>query len=384
MPRWEVKFDLHIAFDDPGLVKLISEASALARVIHGIPIPPTVRSELDRLNIHRAVRGTTGIEGSDLTESEVDNVLFAEPGEQVLPDSRQREEQEIRNAYAVFSLVAQTLDADPARPITEESICEIHRLTTQDIDYPNNVPGEYRSHAVHAGDYSAPPTGEDVRRLMGEFIDWLNQPGSSEWPDVVRAIAAHFYLISIHPFGDGNGRTARAVESYLLYQAGINACGFYSLSNYYYNRRQDYEAMLDHIRFASGADLTPFVKFAASGLVAELAAVHDEVLRQITKIAYRDYALQYLMMAGKIGTKAGSRMSELIRALVGYGELELDSPHIRNAYAGFSRKTLTRDLNYLVKEELIVRKGPRVRANLAIMEPFKISVPGESNPGSPG
>jgi len=376
LPRWNVRFDLNIAFSDPGLVKLISEAGALSRVIHGVPIPPFVRDELDRLNIHRAVRGTTGIEGSDLTEDEVEKVLLAQPNERVLPDSRRREEQEVRNAHAVFSLVAEILDADPTRPLTEERICEIHRLTTQKIDYPNNTPGEYRSHAVHTGNYSAPPTGGEVRRLMKDFIDWLNQPGAPEWPEIVRAIAAHFYLISIHPFGDGNGRTARAVESYLLYQAGVNACGFYSLSNYYYKHRQDYEAMLDHVRFTSGDDLTPFIKFAAGGLVAELNTVHNEVLHQITKIAYRDYAHQCLMISGKIGTKAGIRMFKLIQALAAHGEIQLDDPRVRDAYAGLSRKTLLRDLNYLEDQLLILKRGSVISANLEIMEPFKITVPG--------
>ena len=67
LPRWNVRFDLDVAFGDAGLVGLISEATALSKVIYGVPLPPFIRQEIDRLNIHRAVRGTTGIEGSDLT-----------------------------------------------------------------------------------------------------------------------------------------------------------------------------------------------------------------------------------------------------------------------------------------------------------------------------
>ena len=330
---------------------------------------------LDQLNIHRAVRGTTGIEGSDLSEEEVEKVLLTPEGEQALPDSRRREEQEVRNAFNVLKFVADTLNSDASRPLTEALICEIHKLTTQDISYINNEPGAYRNHGVSAGSYSA-PAHDKVRELMNAFVDWLNISGTSDWPPIVRAIAAHFYLISIHPFGDGNGRTARAVESYLLYQAGINACGFYSLSNFYYKNRADYEGMLDYVRFQSGGSLTAFIRFAADGLVGELELVHREVLDEITTVAYRDYARQQVLTSNKVGAKAGTRMFELLQVLAAHGTLPVEDPRVQHVYAGLSAKTLARDLSFLLREDLILRSGSELRPNLAVMEPFKIVRPG--------
>ena len=75
---------------------------------------------------------------------------------------------------------------------------------------------------------------------MTEFVEWFNSGVAASWDPVVRAVVAHFYLASIHPFGDGNGRTSRAVESFLLYGAGVNARGFFSLANYFYRNRQEY------------------------------------------------------------------------------------------------------------------------------------------------
>jgi cell filamentation protein, protein adenylyltransferase len=376
MPRWDVRFDLAVDFTSAELIRTVTRAEALADVIAGIPIPPYLRAFLDRLNIHRAVRGTTGIEGSDLTQAEVDRVLEAPDGKRVLPKAREREEQETRNADTVFRFVADLLVKEPGRPVTENLICEIHRLTTQDISYPNNVPGQYRSHAVSAGSYLAPATGEEVRRLMPEFVDWLNDAGVAQWPPLVRAIVAHFYLISIHPFGDGNGRTARAVESYLLYQSGVNACGFYSLSNFYYQRRQEYEAMLDHVRFQSHGNLTPFVMFAATGLVEELETVHSEVFDQVTLIAFRDYAREQLMRTDRLGTKAGDRMFhfllELAVAPVTVKELRSGTHPLAAHYKRRSAKTLLRDIGFLEENELIVRDGDRIAANLGVMETFKI------------
>lgn len=74
MPRWAVSLDTRVDVAHPDVVSLAAQADALARVINRIPIPPGVRQRLDALNILRAVRGTTGIEGSDLTEGEVREV----------------------------------------------------------------------------------------------------------------------------------------------------------------------------------------------------------------------------------------------------------------------------------------------------------------------
>ena len=114
--------------------------------------------------------------------------------------------------------VAELLESNPNTPITEELIKEFHFITTRGIDYANNVPGQYRSVPVHAGQYSPPDNAQDISRLMREFLQWFNTGLPKSWDPVIRAIAAHFFVVSIHTFGDGNGRMSRAVESYLLYQ----------------------------------------------------------------------------------------------------------------------------------------------------------------------
>ena len=128
---------------------------------------------------------------------------------------------------------------EPEAPLTEELVRHLHRTITQDIGYPNNIPGKYRTHPVRVGQYIPPGSGERVKALMAEFISRFNSEPMAYWNPVIRAIVPHFYVLAIHPFGDGNGRTARAVESYLLYQAGINVRGYYSLANYYYRNQPE-------------------------------------------------------------------------------------------------------------------------------------------------
>ena len=376
MPQWDVDFNCRLNLQDHDIVSWCAKVEALAEVIRGIPLPPGLQAMIDRLNILRAVRGTTGIEGIELSQSEVQEIMSAGPEEHVLPPSRQRAEQEVKNARNVMLFVAKTLNEEPNRPVTEDLIRRIHLLTTEGIDYPNNEPGVYRNVAVHAGTYVPPMTGDEVRQLMGQFIEWLNHGCAAGWPPVIRAMAAHFYLVSIHPFGDGNGRTARGLESYLLYQGGINARGFYSLANYYYQNRAEYEEMLDHVRFRTNGDITPFIKFALRGLLAEQEEVHREILGEVTLIAFRDFARETLAEDGKLGTKPGERMFHFLLELSAQpapiAEIRKGGHPSSKRYREVTAKTLSRDLNYLQKKELIRVEDGKVRPNIEIMTRFMV------------
>lgn len=374
MPTWDVSFDLRLAIDDPEIVRTVATVESMAAVIRRIPLPPSVQRSIDRLNILRAVKGTTGIEGTELTDDEVGRIMDASPGERVLPPSRQREEMEARNAEQVMKHIASELGSDPDLPLTEQLICTIHELTTSGIDYENNEPGVYRSHPVRAGTYVPPTTREEIVRLMGEFVRWFNEGPRRNWPAPVRAIVAHFYVVSIHPFGDGNGRTARAVESFLLYRGGINARGFYSLANYYYRFRDRYVALLDSVRFSSDHDLTPFVRFALDGLLGELEDVHSEVLAQVNIMAFTDLAREVLESRGRLGTKGGQRILNLLVALtakpVSLTALRRGLHPLSRFYRDVSAKTLSRDIKFLLGEDLVIIDGDELRANLEVMSQF--------------
>jgi Fic family protein len=369
MPTWDVRFDLNIDLSAPHVVSAVAQINAFSRINASLPIPPDVRLHFNRLYIHRAVAGTTDIEGADVTEEEVARILETDPTEPVLPRSRAREEQEVRNAAAVMDHIAALLTNDPDLPLTEALICRIHELMTAGIPYQHNTPGVYRSHAVSAGTYTPPRTHGEVTLLMREFSAWLRGSRAAALPPVVRAIAAHFYFVSIHPFGDGNGRTARAVESFLLYQGKLNALGFYSLANFYYQQRDAYIAGLDHARFRSGNDLTPFILFATRGLVGELQTVMSEVLESLTRIAYRDFVQNELARAGK-SAKTAARLYELVAGLsnpVLLAEIRRGTHALSHLYWRLNPKTLTRDIEFLQSLKLIVVTQGTVSANLELM-----------------
>ena len=348
----------------------------MAGVIRGIPIPPSVQQRLDRLNILRAVGGTIGIEGTELSEEEVSLIVDSPPDASPLGPGREREEQEARNANDLMEYVADYIRGNPNAQLSEPLILEFHRVLTQGINYPYNEPGRYRNHAVTVGPYRPPATGEDVRGVMTEFVHWFNTGIPTSWDPVIRSIVAHFYLVSIHPFGDGNGRTSRAVESFLLYKSGVNVRGYYSLANYYYQNRPEYIDSLNLVQMRGETDLTPFVAFALKGLVQELEVVHREVLDEVRTIAFRDYARESLTAAGKLGTPAGERQ---LSFLIGLSNNSASLKALRSGehpmsrlYRNVTTRTLSRDINVLKQEELIVVTGDEIRANLELMSQFTV------------
>ena len=352
-------------------MRAVERSRAIAETIRGIPVTAGVRRRLNALNIARAVRGTAAIEGTRISEEEALEVLDAPADVKVLPPDRSRDEREARNAQAVLEFVQRELRANPERRLDEPLIREIHRLTTEGVLYEGNEPGQYRDHAVTAGDYRPPASGREVRQLMTDFLRWFDQGAAAAWDPIVRAAVAHFYVVSIHPFGDGNGRASRGVESFMLYRAGINAFGFYSLANFYYQHRDAYVDALTAARFRSGGDLTDFVLFAVEGLASELEQVRRELMSMVQVIAFLEYAHQELEAVPGLGERRRARMLDLLRALTG---ARLDRAPFENVdtsaimagvYRRVGARTTQRDLRTLLDQ----REGQMV-PNVEIMAEF--------------
>ncbi len=372
MRSWDVHFNVKVKATHPEIVALAARCHALAYVIGNIPITPRIQEKIDGLNILRAVRGTTGIEGTEVTEEEVRDIMNASPDESILPPHRSRHEKEVRNADKLVRYVARLLHKIPKYPLSEDLIRKLHEITTENIDYLHNVPGQYRTFPVTAGNYMPPREGDKIQELMSHFISWFNEQEPVSWDSVIRAIVAHFYVVSIHPFGEGNGRTSRAVESFLLYKAGINARGFYSLANYYYQKREEYVYYLDKVRFETDSDITPFILFSLQGLASELENVHKEVLVEVKRIAFKDLARE--LLGDRLDTRAGRRLLNFILSLgdesVSLRDLRRGEHRLAGLYVGLAQKTLSRDLNYLRAKELILQDNGNIRNNIEYMDRY--------------
>lgn len=286
----------------------------------------------------RTIHGTTRIEGNSLNDLEVEEVL------ERLPNTRQKDALEVLATRAALSFVDE-IAPDPELVVDERVIREIHKRVLDDID-PTLRPGAYRRGENRVGDAEgnvifATALSGDVPDMMHRFGAWLREGAGGEHPAVAAALA-HLELVAIHPFYDGNGRTARALSRLLLVHHGFALDGLVSLDAYLDMQRRDYFAAIRAslgTSYKRGYDATPFVSYYLAALsgsaehvlsrvkgVTELlrrvreAVARSELLPQLTDAlvyAWINGSLRpsdYRKITGRTGPSATRDLDQAVRA----------------------------------------------------------------------
>jgi Fic family protein len=287
------KFSFEFKLDSAGLFPDIILIEAYREAATSLLLPPDWRTQLDRLNRVRAAYGTTALEGNPLSEAEVSQQIdIVENPEEAAKRRATREQQQIRNAGLAQNWVRTRFAPD--RPLLSVGdILQMHKMITQNSDETHNIPGQFRTFPVVVG---SPELGgvhncapySNVPRLMDEYVQFVRSTRMEDSHPVIRALLAHFFLLTIHPFGDGNGRVSRLVEAGILFQGGYNVLGFYGLSNYFYRNENQYKTTLQVCRGQQPFDVTPFVAFGIKGFAQELKGINNFIKAKLNRIVYRD------------------------------------------------------------------------------------------------
>lgn len=364
-----VDFRLDLRLLGPGAWALLGEAKSKAQHIARALVSPERADELMKVYLSKGVLATTAIEGNTLSEEEVRRILDHTLD---LPASRQYLQREIENVLAAYNLVREGVLASPQQPLSVQRLCEYNHLILAGLDLDEGVvPGEIRQHSVVVGPYRAVPA-EDAKYLLGHLCEWLNGADFSAPPDspelaaplaIVKAIVAHLYLAWIHPFGDGNGRTARLVELQILLAAGFPVPACQLLSNHYNLTRSEYYRQLT--LSTRGADgVVSFLGYAARGFVDQLREQLDVIWQQQFEDRWEQHVHQGF---GGRRSETDERRLRLVldisRAAWRAGEpvpkrvMQTLTPSLAAAYATRTEKTLTRDLNAVAKLGLLRREG---------------------------
>jgi len=350
---------------------LLGQAKSKSQHVAHSLLSPQAAAELLSVYLAKGLLATTAIEGNTLSEEEVRRVL---EGTSDLPPSREYLEREVENVLAAYNLVREELLEDPGLPFSVDRIREYNRLILNGLDLEEGVvPGQIRSHSVVVGSYRAAPA-EDAEYLLVRLCDWLNGD-DFDAPDeasrlaaplaIVKAVVAHLYLAWIHPFGDGNGSTARLLELQILLAAGFPVPTCQLLSNHYNQTRTEYYRQLAMSSQAPNG-LSAFLEYAAQGFVDQL----KEQLAVIRKQQFEDRWTQFVHQSfGGRSTETDVRRLRLVldvsRSFHFSGEpvakraIPELTPRLAAAYATKTEKTLTRDLNAIKGLELLrqVRGG---------------------------
>ena len=358
------RFDYRLEL--PGMMSFLVRIEGRREAAMSLLLPSEWKDRLDMLNRIRTVHGSTALEGNPLSESRVADFLAGTAG----LDAEGREFRQIRNADVAQDWVRTRFG--PGRPpVSLGDILHMHELMTRLSDETNNVPGRLRTHGVTVGTAAlggvhpgAPH--HDLPGLMAGFVGFVNSPRSRGEHPVVRALLAHFFLVTLHPFGDGNGRVARLVEAAILYEGGYNVHGFYGLSNYFYRSGDEYKRRLQACRRVQPFDLSPFVDFGLRGFEAELRGINRFIKTKLNRLVYRDTMTRALTMRVSERrhllnhreyslldylldeTEPTDPFSEHPSTRIRLADL-VTSPYVRGAYRDVTRRTFIREIRRLAE-----------------------------------
>lgn len=264
----------------PASVRSLMEIEAARQAVQLTVLPPAVVEALRQTARLRATHYSTRIEGNRLTLAEAEQAVMQ--GRRFA--GRERDVHEAQNYYRALQQVEAW--AERRAPITEELIRKLHALI---FIGPRTRPSPYRDgqnvirDAATGAIIYLPPQVADVPGLMADLVAWITQAEQEGLPAPVIAALAHYQFVTIHPFFDGNGRTARALATLLLYKHGYDLGRFYSLEEAYVADLPAYYAALQthpHHNYYEGradADLTGWLTYFTDTMAITFRRVAEEV-----------------------------------------------------------------------------------------------------------
>ncbi len=352
---------------------MLGECSSKIEHVMGTPLRQDIADRLSQVFLAKGVHGTTAIEGNSLTEEQVRHRLA---GGRPLPPTQEYLGQEVDNIVTGYNHLVAQLNAGVPHRLTPDDLSTLNRIVLEGLEIEEGVtPGEFRQGFVVVGDYRS-PSAEHVRDLLERGCDWLN---SGTWEQVyggqfvlpiLRAIMSHLYIAWVHPFGDGNGRTARLVEFDLLIRAGVPIASAHLLSDYYNRTRMRYYRALSDARQSPIA----FISYAVEGLREMLR----EQIAMIREFQYEVTWANYVYTSFRPGedSRAARRQRAVLLALgeqaepVPISAIATLTPTLAIMYGQVQPRTLTLDLGALHDAGLITVEQGAVRANLKLIRAF--------------
>ncbi len=359
-------------YDGTGFGEVLTDIVRLNETVSGLPVLPRYASRLEEEVMSQSIFGTAAIEGNPLTEEEVKEVLKKD--EEHRETQPEQEIENLKTAYKIMQRIEQPNSRTTSKTplLSEKLIKDIHRTITKDLDYKDNKPGSYRNHEVKVGDnehggiYKPPKIIADIKTLMGNFIEWINSEELLRLEPIFRGALAHYHLCLIHPFGDGNGRTARLTEAIVLTYSRMRYAPS-MLSNFYNRHKDDYFWAFSKTIKSKGDDRTPFLKFVLGALHDSLEIIKTRVDYLIRMLVIKDYV--DIMRQEKVITQ---RQYDLLNILVDNNvPLTLlglfNEGHFKVIYREVSERTARRDLAKLTKLNLLLHEEDKYKLNVHVL-----------------
>ncbi|MHB8280661.1 MAG: Fic family protein [Candidatus Humimicrobiaceae bacterium] len=281
---------------------------------------------------------STHIEGTALTLEQAKNILEGRKVKGVNCD----DEKELLNYKKAMDFLSKYLGKDD--PVSEGIVREIHKIIVKGVRGENADPGNYRkiqNYVVNSRTREiiyTPPSPLEVPHLMREFMEWINKAEDSS-PILVAGIS-QFQFVHIHPFIDGNGRTARLLSTLILYKTGYDFKRLFTISEYYDKDRPAYYQAIQSVR-NNNMNMTSWLNYFVEGLRSQM----EEIQQKGEQLIKQDVTLHKIKKAG-----LNSRQEKAVKYLLKNGKISVNE---YQSVAYCIRRTAQRDLEELIEKGVI-------------------------------
>jgi Fic family protein len=338
-----------IVYNFRDVFQALVEAKAAILSLRATPYQRDWVDKLQEIQLKMEVAGTSRIEGAEFTDRELEAAL--DPRKR-MNDLLTRSQRQARAAAQTYRWIAKLADD---LPVSEDLVASIHRRMVTECDDDHCAPGRVRNQDENVT-FGFPrhrgcPGGEPCTRAFSSLIRAL-QTEYREHDPLIQAIALHYHFAAMHPYLDGNGRTARALEALILQRAGLRDTAFIAMSNYYYEEKPEYLRVLAEVR-ARGHDLTWFINFSLKGVSVQCERLFKEIKVQIQRAVFRNvmYDLFHRLESPRKRVIA-ERQIEILKILLDRDQIVL-SELVKQTSSMYARlqnpqKALFRDINSLI------------------------------------
>ena len=297
-------------------------------------------SEMQNRALVLEAHHTTHIEGTTLTLEQSEQILSG----QKLADADPNDTQELMNYRDAFDLVSHYLGSGD--PVTEALIREIHKRLVDNVRGNSASPDEYRKlqnyvvNSITKEVIYTPPPVYEINIMMQELVDYIN--ATAEVHPVLISGIAQFQLVHIHPFLDGNGRTARLLSTLCLYRKGYDFKRLFTISEFYDRNRTNYYKAIQSVR-ENKMDLTVWLEYFTGALASQM----QEIRKRGESIIRSDVLSKRHHLS--------KRQTKSLQYMIEHGQLTIKD--FEGIYPDVNRRTLQRELKELLELKIISSSG---------------------------
>ncbi len=324
------------------IVKNLTLIAEARTIILNSSLIPKWEVSLRKEALIRSAHSSTAIEGNPLSLEEVRALA---KGRDIMV--RRKDKQEVLNYLEALERVPEFAQRTPFMP---RDLLEIHKIVTKEtLENPEDE-GIFRDRQVFVGSrYTGevifmPPPTEQVTELINDFFDWFNSSGVDGLDPVIHAGITHYELVRIHPFIDGNGRTARIMASLVFYERGFDVKRFFALDDYYDHDRRAYYAALKSVDQKT-LDLTGWLEYFTKGIAVSINDVKNKVLGLSKDIKILKEKMQIALT---------ERQMKIVEWIVDKGAIT--NREMRDIF-GLSDEAVRKEISKLLELGVVTRKG---------------------------